>query len=93
MARYKLPPRPKERVPEAHKYCILRHSIKLRELVRYKMGQLGLSYAQIEAQTGVSAESLKKVVSGNRPKSISQYDYIRACKHLGIVVDLKIEIV
>ena len=80
------------------KYCIIRNSSALREVIKLRMKRLQLSNAEVCRRTSkelgfnIDPYNFSNYLSGRYPDRINQHDLITLCRCIGINVSIKIEL-
>lgn len=74
------------------KYCLVRDSEDLRELVKLKMKQQGYNTRTLGEALELDKGNINQWLSGLATNQLRQFDVIRIARLLGIEVSLKIDI-
>ena len=75
------------------RWDILRDNQTLRELIKRRMGEQGLSLKALGEKSGIPYDHIRQYLKGSyRWKGINQYNLVKLAGILGIEVSLKIEL-
>jgi len=71
------------------KYCIVRSSIKLRNAIRHRIKERGLTDYKLCQKLGIPRSNFSNFMSGDS-KVLSQYTVLRIAEELGINIDIQV---
>ena len=75
---------------QRNRYCILRHSTKVREAILYRLKISGRSRNELCVKLGISPSAFHQYLF-SKPTALSQFSVMKILKELQIEVSLKIE--